>query len=386
MDKHAIDALLGGAVAAGAAPGVVALAADRNGTIYEGAFGHRVSGGDAPMTLDTVLWIASMTKAVTSVAALQLVEAGRLKLDAPIAEVLPELGQMQVLEGHDADGTPRLRPARGAITLKHLLTHTAGFAYDIWNPDLGRYMEANGIPGIISCMDAALRVPLIFDPGARWEYGINIDHIGKAVERVTGRRLGDYFREHITGPLGMHDTAFRITPAMRARKAPIHVHNPDGGGLVATDIEITQEPEFEMGGGGLYSTLPDYLRFARMLLSGGTLDGVRILSPEMTAAALRNQTAPIAVGMLHTAMPAYSADAEFFPGLKKSWGLVGMVNDERAPTGRSPGAIAWAGLANTFWWVDAPRGMCAVFGTQVLPFGDPPIIDTLERYEAALLN
>ena len=386
MDKQAIDALLGGAVAAGAAPGVVALAANRDGTVYQGAFGRRAAGDDAPMTLDTVLWIASMTKAVTSVAALQLVEAGRLKLDAPIAEVLPELGQMQVLEGHDPDGTPRLRAARGAITLKHLLTHTAGFAYDIWNPDLGRYMEANGIPGIISCMDAALRVPLIFDPGARWEYGINIDYIGKAVERVTGKRLGEYFREHITGPLGMHDTAFRITPAMRARKAPIHVHNPDGGGLVATDIEITQEPEFEMGGGGLYSTLPDYLRFARMLLSGGTLDGVRILSSEMTAAALRNQTAPISVGMLHTAMPPYSADAEFFPGLKKSWGLVGMVNDEPAPTGRSSGAIAWAGLANTFWWVDAPRGMCAVIGTQVLPFGDPPIIYMLERYEAALLN
>lgn len=386
MDKQAIDALLGSAVAAGAAPGVVALAADRNGTVYEGAFGRRAAGDDAPMTLDTVLWIASMTKAVTSVAALQLVEAGRLALDAPIAEVLPELGQMQVLEGHDADGTPRLRPARGAITLKHLLTHTAGFAYDIWNPDLGRYMEANGIPGIISCMDAALRLPLIFDPGARWEYGINIDHVGKAVERVSGRRLGDYFHENITGPLGMDDTAFRITPAMRARKAPIHVHNPDGGGLVATDIEITQEPEFEMGGGGLYSTLPDYLRFARMLLSGGTLDGARILSPEMTAAALRNQTAPVSVGMLRTAMPPYSADAEFFPGLKKSWGLVGMVNDEAAPTGRSPGAIAWAGLANTFWWVDAPRGLCAVIGTQVLPFGDPPIIDMLERYETALVN
>lgn len=386
MDKQAIDALLGSAVAAGAAPGVVALAADRNGTVYEGAFGRRAAGDDAPMTLDTVLWIASMTKAVTSVAALQLVEAGRLALDAPIAEVLPELGQMQVLEGHDADGTPRLRPARGAITLKHLLTHTAGFAYDIWNPDLGRYMEANGIPGIISCMDAALRLPLIFDPGARWEYGINIDHVGKAVERASGRRLGDYFRENITGPLGMDDTAFRITPAMRARKAPIHVHNPDGGGLVATDIEITQEPEFEMGGGGLYSTLPDYLRFARMLLSGGTLDGARILSPEMTAAALRNQTAPVSVGMLRTAMPPYSADAEFFPGLKKSWGLVGMVNDEQAPTGRSPGAIAWAGLANTFWWVDAPRGLCAVIGTQVLPFGDPPIIDMLERYETALVN
>ena len=386
MDKQAIDALLGGAVAAGAAPGVVALAANRDGTIYEGAFGHRAAGADAPMTLDTVLWIASMTKAVTSVAALQLVEAGRLALDAPIAEVLPELGQMQVMEGHDPDGTPRLRAARGAITLKHLLTHTAGFAYDIWNPDLGHYMEANGIPGIISCMDAALRLPLIFDPGARWEYGINIDHVGKAVERASGRRLGDYFRENITGPLGMDDTAFRITPAMRARKAPIHVHNPDGGGLVATDIEITQEPEFEMGGGGLYSTLPDYLRFARMLLSGGTLDGARILSPEMTAAALRNQTAPVSVGMLRTAMPPYSADAEFFPGLKKSWGLVGMVNDEQAPTGRSPGAIAWAGLANTFWWVDAPRGLCAVIGTQVLPFGDPPIIDMLERYETALVN
>jgi CubicO group peptidase (beta-lactamase class C family) len=383
MSTQAIDDLLRHAMENGTAPGVAATAADTRGTVYEGAFGHRSAAGSDAMTPDTVMWIASMTKAITSVAALQQVEAGKLTLDGPIGDFLPRLAEPMVLEGHDAEGKPRLRPARGRITLKHLLSHTAGFGYDIWNPDLVRYQEANGIPGVVSCQNKALTTPLLFDPGARWEYGINIDWAGKAVEAVTGQKLGDYFRDHITGPLGMHDTAFRITPDMRARKAPIHARLPEGG-FTVLDTEVPQDPEFEMGGGGLYSTVRDYLKFIRTLLGGGVLDGTRILSAEMTKRATSNQIAPIAVGRLTTAMPQFSHDAEFFPGLRKSWGLVGMVNDEPAPTGRSAGSVAWAGLANTFWWVDAPRGLCGVLGTQLLPFGDPQVVEMLDGFERAL--
>ena len=169
------------------------MAATRDGPLYQGAFGTRALPDGAAMTPDTVFWIASMTKAITSTAAMQLVEQGKLALDGPIAEVLPELAAPRVLEGFDAAGEPRLRPARRPITLRHLITHTAGFVYDIWNPQMGRYMEQNGIPGIITCQNAALALPLIFDPGERWDYGINIDWVGKAVERVSGQRLGDYF-------------------------------------------------------------------------------------------------------------------------------------------------------------------------------------------------
>src|SRR5581483_6031529 len=182
-----VDQALRRAVDAGQVPGVVALAADDTGVVYEGAFGKREVGKDALMTLDTVFWIASMTKAVTSVAAMQLVEQGRLDLDTPLGQRLPDLGAIQVLEGFDAEGAPRLRAPRRPITLRHLLTHTAGFTYDIWSPEMGRYQQVTGTPGIIECKNATLRTPLLFDPGERWEYGINVDWVGKAVELVSGQ-------------------------------------------------------------------------------------------------------------------------------------------------------------------------------------------------------
>jgi CubicO group peptidase (beta-lactamase class C family) len=212
-----IDRVLQTATDRGDVPGVVAMAATREGPVYQGAFGRRALPDGPPMTADSVFWIASMTKAITSAAAMQLVEQGRLALDRPIAEVLPELGSPRVLEGFDAAGEPRLRPARRAITLRHLITHTAGFVYDIWCPEMGRYMEKMGVPGIISCQNAALMLPLVFEPGEKWDYGINIDWVGKAVERASGQPLGDYFAEHIFGPIGMEDTGFGVTPDRHAR-------------------------------------------------------------------------------------------------------------------------------------------------------------------------
>ncbi len=383
MDRTLIDALLRTSVDRGHLPGVAATAANRDGPIYEGAFGARNVGTGAAMAPDSVIWIASMTKAVTCLAALQLVERGALDLDAPLVELLPELDETRVLDGFGPDGAPRLRPPARPIALKHLLTHTAGFGYDVWNAELSRYVTVSGVPPIASGRNAALRMPLTFDPGERWQYGISIDWVGKAVEAASGTKLGAYFTENIFNPLGMVDTAFLIRPDMRARLARVHVRDA-AGALVATETEIRQTPQFEMGGGGLYSTVRDYLRFARALLGGGVLDGARILSPEMTARAMRNQIGALSVTRMPSSAPAVSHDVELFPGVPKTWGFLGMINDEPAPTARSAGAIAWAGLANTYWWVDPGRGLAGVMATQLLPFADPAALDLLAGFEMAL--
>src|SRR6201987_5266900 len=245
-----VDEVLGSAIDRGDVPGVVAMAATRDGVVYQGAFGRRALSNEAAMSTDTVFWIASMTKAITSAAAMQLVEQGKLALDHEIADVLPELSTPQVLEGFDPSGEPRLRPAKRPITLRHLLTHTAGCVYDFFNAEMSRYMETKAIPGIISCQNTALSLPLVFDPGDKWDYGINIDWVGKAVERVSGQMLGDYLSEHLFEPIGMKDTAFKLTQERRARLAGMHARGPDGR-LAAIEFEIPQEPEFQMGGGGL---------------------------------------------------------------------------------------------------------------------------------------
>jgi CubicO group peptidase (beta-lactamase class C family) len=380
--KENADALLRGATDEGDVPGVIATATTRNGTIYEGAFGERVLGQNAAMTTDTVVWIASMTKALTGTAAMQLVEQGKLELDTPASRWAPELADVKVLIGWDND-QPVTRAPKRPITLRHLLTHTAGFAYDLWSPDLIRYEKVKGIPGIISCQNIALTTPLMFDPGERWEYGINIDWAGKMVESVSGKRLGAYLQENLFSPLGMNNTAFKITPDMRARLAKIHMRGEDGK-FAPTDIEIPQEPEFEMGGGGLYSTAGDYLLFVRMILNRGTGNGNRVLKAETVDLMSRNAMGDTKVRMLKTAMPALTNDAEFFPGMPKDWGLSFMINEERAPTGRSAGSLAWAGLANTYFWIDQRKGVGGVYLTQVLPFADEKSLPLFYAFEKAV--
>ena len=380
------DALLQAAVAEGAVPGVVALAIDRNGTLYEGAFGERVLGSGAAMTPDTVVWIASMTKAITGTAAMQQVERGRLDLDRPAREVVPALGDVEVLEGFDDDGRPRTRPPARPITLRHLLTHTAGFAYEIWQQPIIRYQEARGLPGIISCQEQALRTPLLFDPGERWEYGINIDWAGKMVEAASGQKLGAYLEANLFEPLGMSDTAFRIRDDMRARLAKIHQRGDDDRLEPLHELEIPQSPEFEMGGGGLYGTVQDYAKFVRMILNQGRANGHRVLKPETVAQMSVNQMGECRVCMVKTAMPMLSNDAEFFPGMPKTWGLSFMINTERAPTGRSPGSLAWAGLANTYYWIDPTAGIGGVYATQVLPFADKKALPLFFAFEKAVYD
>jgi CubicO group peptidase (beta-lactamase class C family) len=381
---QAIAKLLNDSVENGTAAGIVATAGNAAGVLFEGAAGLRSATGGEAMTPGTVGWIASMTKAITSIAALQQVEAGRLTLDGPIAGILPDLASPQVLEGFSPAGEPILRPARGAITLRQLLTHTSGFGYDIWNPDLVRYMQMKGIPGVASRKRLALTTPLVADPGTAWHYGIGIDWAGLAVEAVTGRRLGEVIEERITGPLGMQDTSFRPGPAQRARLSAMHVRGADGG-LAPIPFPIPEEQEFDMGGGGLYGTAPDYLRFCRMVLNGGALDGARILSAGMVEDLGRNQMGDLLVGPLATAQPGASHDAEFFHGQPKRWSLAFMLNEEAHPEGgRAPGSMAWAGLGNTYYWIDPTHDRCGVLLTQTLPFADPRILALLAGFERAV--
>src|SRR5438067_2662493 len=331
-----IDEPLRAAVERGDVPGVVAMAATRSELVYQGAFGRRALPDGDPMTTDTVFWIASMTKAITSMAAMQLVERGKLTLDDPVAGVLPELSAPQVLTGFGPSGEPQLRPAKGSITLRHLLTHTSGFVYDIWNAEMGRYMETKSIPGIISCENAALALPLVFDPGDRWNYGIGIDWAGKAIERVSGQKLGDFFNEHLFGPIGMRDTAFKLTAERRARLAGMHARDEDGV-LAPMEFEVPQEPEFQMGGGGLYGTASDYLAFQRVILNDGRANGHTVLKPETVHQMTTNAIGDLNVQPLKTVVPHLSHDAEFFPGTSKKWSTGFMISTESLPGGRSAG-------------------------------------------------
>jgi methyl acetate hydrolase len=382
--KLRADMLLGGAAASGAVPGVIAMATNREGTIYEGAFGERVLGGGQAMTTDTVVWIASMTKAITSVAAVQLVERGKLDLDAPAHTIVPAIAEIQVLDGFDAAGKPKLRAPKRQITLRHLLTHTGGFSYEIWNTDMQKVQAAFGIPSVTECKNKALTLPLVADPGERWEYGLNVDWAGKMIEAVSGRKLGQHLKENIFDPLRMTSTAFRISPEMRSRLAGTHLRGPDGK-LAPFAFELPQEPEFEMGGGGLYGTVGDYLRFVRMILNGGQLDGERVLKPETVASLSLNHMGNCRVGVLKAAIPLTN-DAEFFPGVQKSWSLAFQINHEPVFTGRPAGGLMWAGLANSFYWIDPATGVGGVYATQIFPFADVQSVPLYYAFETAVYD
>ena len=379
-NAQAVSELLRNAVDAGDVPGVAVAAVAADGSFVTAAAGVRDAGSGMPMAPDTVVWIASMTKAVTGACAMQLVEQDKLSLDEPISAVLPELGAAQVLEGFAEDGSPRLRPARRPITLRHLLTHSSGFVYEIWNADMARYIETTGTPSIASCANAALTLPLLFDPGERWDYGIGIDWAGKAVEAISGQRLSAYMQQHLLEPLGMKDTGFRIGAAQRQRLAKVHVRTPTG--FQATDTELPQEPEFDMGGGGLYSTVGDYLRFARMIMNGGTLDGTRVLAAGTVATMSANAMGDLRCRPLKAAVTAASNNVDFINGMQ--WGLTFLVNPEPLPTGRSAGALAWAGLANSYYWIDPVKRVAGVYATQLLPFFDARAVQLFENFETAV--
>jgi CubicO group peptidase (beta-lactamase class C family) len=381
--KAAIDRVLTDPVESGKIPGVVALVADGSGLVYQGAFGRRAIDRPEPMTLDSVFRIASMTKAITATAAMQLVESGRIGLDQPIGELLPFTRDVQVLEGFDEADKPRLRAPASQVTVRHLLTHTSGYGYDIFNADLARYIAAAGLPSIVTCRHDSLRVPLLFDPGTRWEYGIGLDLVGRIVETVSGQNLEAYFRQHILGPLGMADTSFRPSDAMGTRLVGTHARGPDGN-PVPLAFEFLQDPEFLMGGGGLFSTAADYMAFCRMLLGGGVLEGRQVLRPETVEQMSRNQIGALEVPKVRSDNPQMVLETEMFPGVVKKWGLSFLINMDPWPGGRAAGSLSWAGVHNTFFWVDPASKIAAVLMMQLLPANDPAVVETLVGFEAAV--
>ena len=378
-----IDEVLRKPIEAGFVPGVVALAADDRGVFYQGAFGRRAIDKPEPITLDSVFRIASMTKAVTGTAAMQLVEQHRIGLDQPIGDVLPVVKNVKVLEGFDPDGAPRLRDPRVPITLRHLLTHTSGYGYDIFNPDLRRYIEVVGLPSILSHKNEFLRVPLLFDPGAGWEYGIGIDLTGKVVEAVSGQPLEAYFRHHIFEPLKMRDTSFLLNDDMARRLVGAHARGSDGK-PAPISFESPHDADFHAGGAGLFSTGPDYLAFTRMLLAGGTLDGAQILKQETVELMARNAIGDLEVPMMRSNNPALALEVETFPGQVKKWGLTFLINTKDVEGFRAAGSLTWGGIHNTFFWIDLKRRITAVAMMQILPIGDPQVIGTMVGFEQAL--
>jgi len=310
-------------------------------------------------------------------------EQGKLQLDQPMGKLLPQLEQPKVLEGFDASGAPKLRPAKRAITLRHLLTHTAGFTYSIWSEPMTQFEKVTGTPFIGECRNATFNAPLMFDPGDRWEYGINMDWVGKAVEAVSDQSLEVYFKEKIFAPLGMTDTGFLISSSQKARVAPMFSRQGDGS-LKPMDFEMPQRPEFFMGGGALFSTPRNYMAFLQMLLHEGTFNGAQVLKPETVALMRQNHIGDLNVVTLKTVHPESSNDANLFPGMTQKWGLSFDINTEPGPAGRSAGSLAWAGLFNTYFWLDPNKRVTGTIMTQLLPFADDQVLKLFAKFESGL--
>ena len=371
-----IDRSLGAGIAQRKIPAVVGMVASGKKTLYEGAFGTRDSSG-VPVRPDSIFSIASMTKAITTVAVLQLVEQGKLKLDEPVSTHLPQLAELQVLEGFDpGSGNARLRPLRTPITLHHLITHTSGFCYDIWDAGAFRYNsqvpKPEGIP------------PLMFEPGTRWQYGTGVDWTGRLVEAVSGMNLEDYFQAKILKPLEMVDTSYLLPPVKFDRLVSMY-QRQENGSLKENERTQPQPPKEYNGGGGLYSTAGDYVRFMQMILGRGRgSTGVRILGAPTVASMERNQIGPLTAGKMKSQRLDLSSDVDIQPGANQKWSLGFLLNTTPYKGGRSAGSLAWAGLFNTFYWIDPKRNLCAVLCMQFLPFVDKAAIGLLDDFERSV--
>ncbi len=383
--KQAADAVLNDATSrAGGAPGVVAMATDHKGNFYEGAAGKRSLEEDQAMTLDSVMALFSTTKAIAGVTVMQLVEEGKISLDDPASKYVPEIAKIQVLDGFDSSGQPKLRAPKSQITVGQLLLHTAGFCYEFFSHDDLNFRTVNGIPTVVSSTFASVNTVLLHDPGERWTYGVNIDWAGKVVEAVRGKRLGEVMRERVFDPLEMHDIGFTMTPSMLERRAVIHDRAQDGKLTPLKDLMLPQPPEMDMGGHGLYGTVGDYMKFIRMILNDGAGTNGRVLKAETVEAMSKNGLGGLSSGGWTTSIPSLSNSGEFFPGLKKSWSYTFMVNDQATPSGRPAGSLMWAGLANLFYWIDRKNGIGGFWGSQILPFQDAVSYPGFVDFETAI--
>lgn len=369
------------AVEAGQFPGVVGMAVSADKLLYQGAFGVADAAKGDRLTTDAVFFIASMTKAITSLACVQLIEQGRIGLEQQAATILPEMARHQVLTGYDSVGRPQLRAPARPITVRHLLTHTSGHSTDIWNAMTKRYIEVMDLPPIPTCKNGALATPLASDPGERWEYGISSDWVGKIVEAASGLRLEDYFRRHIFEPIGMNSTSFIISPDQRRRLVPIHARN-GGGAFAPIGFEVSQNPEFYMGGAGLYGPAGDYLKFLQMLLKRGRAPGGRVLKPETVDLMFDNHIGDLEWPGMKSVIPAMSCDVDLMPGEAKRWSLGFLTNLADIEGRRSAGSQSWAGLANGYYWLDPKKGVAGLTMASYFPFADPAalrVFDALEQ-------
>ena len=372
-----MDETLRSGIARRKIPAVVGMAAGENKTLYTGAFGQRDSSG-VPVRVDSLFQIASMTKAITTVAALQLVEQGKVELAEPVAKHLPQLADLEVLEGFDAAGKPSLRPARKPVTLRHLLTHTGGFCYDTWDGDMFRYMSAKPATG------SAKPGPLMFEPGTRWQYGQGVDWAGRLVEAISATTLEDYFQKKIFQPLGMVDTSY-ILPAPKFERLVSRHHREGAGELLEDERKLPDPPKTFNGGGGLYSTAADYVRFMQMILNRGAgPNDTRVLQAETVESMMVNQIGELNAGKMRSFRPNTSSDVDIQPGHTEKWGLGFLINTTGYAKGRSAGSLAWGGLYNTFYWIDPKRRLCAVILMQFLPFVDKQAIGLLDDFESAV--
>jgi CubicO group peptidase (beta-lactamase class C family) len=377
-----IDEVLEQATTTGAVPGIAAVVVAPDGVLYEGSAGSLSVEDDRPVGQDTIFAIASMTKAMTSVAALQLVEQGTLDLDQTVESVIPAFGELQKLEGFDGDA-PRLREPKAQPTIRQLMNHTSGLGYWFANEDLLRWYEQTGTPTPLSCERAAYETPLVHDPGERWEYGVSTDWLGLVVEQVTGQRLGDYLAAHVWGPLGMADSSFGPSEQQADRVMPVHARGEDGG-LVLPDFQVPDDPEVLSGGGGAYSSPRDYGRFLRMLLRGGELDGAQVLEPATTELLFTDSLGGLPLPEVSpSAVPELTKPVPALP-FKQGWGLGLALVLEDIPGMRRAGSGNWAGLFNCYFWVDRSSGIAAALMTSLLPFFDDQMVRTLLGFEAAV--
>jgi methyl acetate hydrolase len=380
--SNAIDQTLRSSVQQHKIPACVAMAATSTQTTYSGAFGKRDSKSGVDVNPDSLFVIASMTKPVTSVAAMQLVEQGKLKLDEPASTYIQELGSLQVLHGFEpGSGKPILKPATKPVTLRTLLTHTSGFAYDTWFADMLRWEKESGKSSPLGTV--APLTPLMFEPGSRWQYGTSADWSGRLVETVSGLTLEQYFQKNILEPLEMHDTSFLVPAAKFDRLVSEYHRGSDGTGpLKENPRALPKPPKAFNGGGGLYSTAPDYVRFMQMILRRGQgPKGEQLLQPKTVDMMASIQTGDLSCGKLKTSRPDISSDVDFHPGFKDGFGFGFLINSVAYDGRRSAGSLAWGGVANTYFWIDPKKGVAGVIMMQYLPFADKEALAVLGDFE-----
>jgi CubicO group peptidase (beta-lactamase class C family) len=374
-ERAAIDHQLREAVERKQVPGVAALVTGRQGVLYQGAYGVADVATARPLTADALFRIASMTKPITSVALMQLVEQGKIALDDPVERFLPALAKLPVFQAFDArTGQYRLRPSTKPMTVRQVLTHTSGLGYPFTSATLRDFKPRAG--------EAYPFGPLLFEPGERWLYGTSTDVVGRLVETISGQRLEDYFRRHIFAPLAMNDTSYNVPPDKAPRLVAAQQRN--GARMDGTIVKAATQPGLTVpqpgGGGGLASTASDYGRFMRMLLNGGELDGARVLKPETVALIGQNHIGAVSVPALKTALPR-SRDFSFIAGGRDKWGLGFLITVDQVAGKRSAGSLSWGGINNTYFWIDPSRGIAGTIMMQFLPFADPQALAVYAAFE-----